>query len=80
MEIQKAVENAEISDLDLYLLSDPGAVEEAIIRLYILQNLSHNSGQKLAASWAEVMFYLYPCDFLKLRILGTGMHACEGFF
>jgi len=40
MEVQEAVENAELSDLDLYLLSDPGAVEEAIIRLYILQNLT----------------------------------------
>ena len=40
MEVQEAVENAELSDLDLYLLSDPRAVEEAIIRLYILQNLT----------------------------------------
>jgi len=40
--------------------------------------LPHNTGQRLAASRAEVMSYLYLCDFLKLRI--PGMHACEGFF
>jgi len=36
MQVQRAVENAELSDLDLYLLYDPRAVEEAII----LQNLT----------------------------------------
>jgi len=40
MQVQKAVENAELSDRDVNQLSDPGAVEEAIIRLYILQNLA----------------------------------------
>ena len=40
MQVQKAVEKSELSDSDVNQLSDHGAVEEAIIRLYILQSLT----------------------------------------
>jgi len=73
MQVQRAVENAGLSDLDLYLLSDRAPSR----RPSSFRTLPQNTGQKLAASRAEVMFYLYLCDFLKLRM--PGIHACEGF-